>query len=131
MTASGSTSRSRPFSPAWTVMVAVVCSLGFGGCEDSDGDGGGSSGGEGQDFGQLPIGFIPGQQDTPPVADPYADYGLSAIATLGGIDNMASWRADQASDEVAFQAIGLTGVSNQHWVNRPTFQQVIQFRRRR
>lgn len=79
---------SRPFSPARIVMVAVVCSLGLAGCGDSDGDGGGSSGDAGQDFGQLPIDFIPGQQDTPPVADPYADYGLSmSILPPGQSDN--------------------------------------------
>lgn len=100
MMAPGFTSMSRRFSLARIVMLAVVCSLGLVGCGDSDGDvvfgpSGdsdgdmvGSPGDEGQDFGQLPIDFIPGQQATPPVADPYADYGVSmSILPPGQSDN--------------------------------------------
>ena len=54
-----------------------------------------------------------------------------AIADLGGIGSIDSWTADQAADEVTFEAIGLDDQDNQHWINRPTFQQVIQFNSRR
>lgn len=54
-----------------------------------------------------------------------------AISDLGGIGQMGSWQADKAGDEVTLEALGLIPLDNQHWINRPTFQQVIQFNSRR
>ena len=54
-----------------------------------------------------------------------------AIADLGGIGEINNWTANQAADEVTFEAIGLDSLPNQHWINRPTFQQVIQFNSQR
>jgi hypothetical protein len=38
-----------------------------------------------------------------------------------------TWQRTRADDAVRHQAIGVVGVPEIHWVNRPTFQQVVQW----
>ncbi|MFC4252809.1 penicillin acylase family protein [Sinimarinibacterium flocculans] len=54
-----------------------------------------------------------------------------AVDSLGGIGSLDSWGADQSVEEVVFQAIGVVGVPNQHWVNKPTIQWAVEFSDRR
>jgi acyl-homoserine lactone acylase PvdQ len=54
-----------------------------------------------------------------------------AVTNLGGIDTLHNWRADQSAEEVVFQSIGIVGVPNQHWVNKPTIHWAVQFTDRR
>jgi acyl-homoserine lactone acylase PvdQ len=42
--------------------------------------------------------------------------------------NPNSWGADEAGDRVRFAAAGTASVPDMDWVNRPTFQQVVEFR---
>lgn len=55
----------------------------------------------------------------------------TAIAALGGIDNIGSWNANEAADRIQHRALGLSSVPAIDWQNRPTFQQVVEFDRRR
>lgn len=40
--------------------------------------------------------------------------------------DVAAWQRHPADDEIQFHTIGITGVPPMEWVNRPTFQQVVQ-----
>lgn len=51
-----------------------------------------------------------------------------ALAALGGIDNRANWDAKEARDRIEHRPLGLSAVRPIDWQNRPTFQQVVQFR---
>jgi len=54
---------------------------------------------------------------------------VSAIEELGGIDSRNSWGADgkiESNDSIDHMSMGLAGVPKIPWVNRPTFQQVIE-----
>jgi len=55
----------------------------------------------------------------------------AAIDALGGIDNRDNWNADEAGDRIQHRPLGLAGVPAIDWQNRPTFQQVVEFNRRR
>ena len=54
-----------------------------------------------------------------------------AIDDLGGVEAMDSWRADPLQDAIIHRPIGLAGVRPTHWQNRPTYQQIVEFNRRR
>jgi len=43
-----------------------------------------------------------------------------------GSANVADWKRTRADDEVQHRAVGITAVPPIHWINRPTFQQVVQ-----
>lgn len=43
-----------------------------------------------------------------------------------GDPNVASWRRQIADEDVRHSAVGVTTVPAIHWINRPTFQQVVQ-----
>jgi hypothetical protein len=43
-----------------------------------------------------------------------------------GSPNVADWQRQIAADDVRHQAVGVTSVPAIHWINRPTFQQVVQ-----
>jgi acyl-homoserine lactone acylase PvdQ len=43
-----------------------------------------------------------------------------------GSPNVADWKRAIADDDVRHSAVGVTNVSAIHWINRPTFQQVVQ-----
>lgn len=55
----------------------------------------------------------------------------TAIESLGGIENMADWDVDESQDAIQHRALGLSQVRPIAWVNRPTFQQVVEFERGR
>ena len=48
----------------------------------------------------------------------------AAIAELGG--DAPQWDADEASDSILYRAVGLVGIPDSPWQNRPTFQQVVE-----
>jgi hypothetical protein len=48
----------------------------------------------------------------------------AAIGALGG--DPPQWDADEAGDAIHYRAIGLIGVPDSPWQNRPTFQQVVE-----
>ncbi|MGD2271947.1 MAG: penicillin acylase family protein [Desulfobacterales bacterium] len=53
-----------------------------------------------------------------------------AVATLTGLfgsPNPTDWRVDPTAEQIEFEPFGLLMVGPAPWVNRPTFQQVIQF----
>lgn len=54
----------------------------------------------------------------------------TAIASLGGIGAMP-YNPNESLDRVQHRAIGLGSVRAIHWINRPTFQQVVEFTRDR
>ncbi len=54
-----------------------------------------------------------------------ADAAAALEAEFGSAD-VADWIRTVADDEVRHSAVGVTGVPAIHWINRPTFQQVVQ-----
>ncbi len=50
----------------------------------------------------------------------------AAVAALG--PNPATWDANEAGDRIRFAAAGTASVPDMDWVNRPTFQQVVEYR---
>jgi acyl-homoserine lactone acylase PvdQ len=48
------------------------------------------------------------------------------LETAFGSPNVADWKRAIADDDVRHQAVGITAVPAIHWINRPTFQQVVQ-----
>ncbi len=48
------------------------------------------------------------------------------LETELGSPNVADWKRAIADDDVRHQAVGVTSVPAIHWINRPTFQQVVQ-----
>ncbi|MGH7337367.1 MAG: dockerin type I domain-containing protein, partial [Myxococcota bacterium] len=50
----------------------------------------------------------------------------AAVAALG--PNPATWDADEAGDRIQFAAAGTASIPDMDWVNRPTFQQVVEYR---
>jgi acyl-homoserine lactone acylase PvdQ len=51
---------------------------------------------------------------------------VDALETEFSSTDPADWQADPAADQIEFQAFGLAAVDPIPWVNRPTFQQVVQ-----
>ena len=43
-----------------------------------------------------------------------------------GSASVADWKRSPADDAIAHSAVGIATVPDLHWVNRPTFQQVVQ-----
>jgi acyl-homoserine lactone acylase PvdQ len=57
-----------------------------------------------------------------------------AVADLTGqfgSSDPADWRADPTADQIEFMPFGVASVDPMPWVNRPTFQQVVQVERKR
>ncbi len=52
----------------------------------------------------------------------------SSVRRLGSTDP-AVWRGDPAAEQIEFQPFDLLMVDPIPWINRPTFQQVVQFGR--
>ncbi len=50
----------------------------------------------------------------------------AAVAALG--PNPSTWDADEDGDRITFSAAGTASVPDMDWVNRPTFQQVVEYR---
>jgi hypothetical protein len=50
----------------------------------------------------------------------------AAVAALG--PDPATWDANEAGDRIQFSAAGTASVPDMDWVNRPTFQQVVEYR---
>jgi hypothetical protein len=51
----------------------------------------------------------------------------SLQATLDQLGNDPSqWNADEHADEIRYTPVGLIGIPNSPWQNRPTFQQVVE-----
>lgn len=51
---------------------------------------------------------------------------VAALTTRFGSSDPAAWHADPAADAIRHQTVGLVGVPPIPWVNRPTWQQVVQ-----
>jgi hypothetical protein len=57
---------------------------------------------------------------------------FSLQATIGRLEsefsspNVADWQRQVADEDIRHTAVGVTGVPAIHWINRPTFQQVVQ-----
>jgi hypothetical protein len=49
-----------------------------------------------------------------------------ALEAEFGSPHVADWKRAMADDDVRHSAVGVTGVPAIHWINRPTFQQVVQ-----
>jgi hypothetical protein len=49
-----------------------------------------------------------------------------ALQSEFGSPAVATWQRHPADDQINFSKIGVTGVAAMEWVNRPTFQQVVQ-----
>ena len=75
------------------------------------------------------------------VADPFtelrcADGTLAGcrIAVIASIratvnelgNNTSTWHADAQGDRIQYSSVGLVGVPDMPWQNRPTFQQVVE-----
>ncbi|HEU4481158.1 MAG TPA: penicillin acylase family protein, partial [Actinomycetota bacterium] len=43
-------------------------------------------------------------------------------------DDPSTWDADETGDQIDFTPVGLNDQPNMQWQNRPTFQQVLEFR---
>lgn len=56
---------------------------------------------------------------------------LGDLTTQFGSADPADWDAQEESEQIDFMPFGLADVDNMHWVNRPTFQQVVQVQSRR
>lgn len=56
---------------------------------------------------------------------------VAALTSDFGSADPADWSVDPTSEYIEFQAFGLAEVAPMGWVNRPTFQQVVQVERRR
>jgi acyl-homoserine lactone acylase PvdQ len=62
---------------------------------------------------------------------------IDAETKAYGSSNPASWTCDRANtgagqcnpaaDDIVFSAVGVESIPNMHWVNRPTFQQVVEY----
>jgi acyl-homoserine lactone acylase PvdQ len=52
---------------------------------------------------------------------------VAMLTELFGSSDPADWRVDPAAEQIEFEPFGLLMVGPAPWVNRPTFQQVIQF----
>jgi acyl-homoserine lactone acylase PvdQ len=62
---------------------------------------------------------------------------IDAETSAYGSSNPASWTCDRANsgagqcnpaaDDIVFTAVGVESIPNMHWVNRPTFQQVVEY----
>jgi acyl-homoserine lactone acylase PvdQ len=51
----------------------------------------------------------------------------SLKATLDQLGNdPGQWNADEGADDIRYESVGLIGIPNSPWQNRPTFQQVVQ-----
>src|SRR6185436_16154401 len=48
------------------------------------------------------------------------------LATEFGSANVADWKRQVADEDIRHTAAGVTSVPAIHWINRPTFQQVVQ-----
>jgi hypothetical protein len=48
------------------------------------------------------------------------------LETEFGSANVADWKRAMDDDAVVHSAVGVTAVPDIHWINRPTFQQVVQ-----
>jgi hypothetical protein len=55
------------------------------------------------------------------------DAAVKALEEEFGADP-ATWDADEEGDSIRFTPVGLKGQPNMPWQNRPTFQQVLEFR---
>ena len=55
------------------------------------------------------------------------DAAVKALEEEFGADP-ATWDADEAGDQIDFRTVGLQDQPNMQWQNRPTFQQVLEFR---
>jgi acyl-homoserine lactone acylase PvdQ len=55
------------------------------------------------------------------------DGAVTAIESAQGA-NPGAWQTDEAADEIRFTKVGVQGVPAIPWQNRPTFQQVLEFR---
>jgi len=55
---------------------------------------------------------------------------ISLLAERFGSSDPADWRVDPSAEQIEFEPYGLLMVDPAPWVNRPTFQQVIQFGQR-
>jgi hypothetical protein len=58
----------------------------------------------------------------------WASLALAAtdLTTEFGSSNVADWQRTPDYEDIRHSAVGVTGVPAIHWVNRPTFQQVVQ-----
>ncbi|MBZ2188712.1 penicillin acylase family protein [Alcanivorax sp. JB21] len=56
---------------------------------------------------------------------------IDAMDDLGGVSNMDNWTVNMDNDAIGHRAIGLASLRLTHWQNRPTFQQIVEFRERR
>lgn len=54
------------------------------------------------------------------------DQAAADLATEFGSANVADWKRAIADEDVRQTAVGITSVPAIHWINRPTFQQVVQ-----
>jgi hypothetical protein len=54
------------------------------------------------------------------------DDAVAALATEFGSSDPSTWQADPTEDQIEFMPFGLAEVAPIPWVNRPTFQQVVQ-----
>jgi hypothetical protein len=52
---------------------------------------------------------------------------VTTVETAQGTDP-AAWDADEALDEIRYVSVGVSGIPPIPWQNRPTFQQVLEFR---
>jgi acyl-homoserine lactone acylase PvdQ len=52
---------------------------------------------------------------------------ISILTELFGSSDPGDWRVDPSAEQIEFEPYGLLMVNPAPWVNRPTFQQVIQF----
>jgi acyl-homoserine lactone acylase PvdQ len=55
------------------------------------------------------------------------DAAVTALATEFDSADVADWQRTPQDEQIQHSAVGLTGVAPIHWVNRPTFQQVVAF----
>ena len=51
---------------------------------------------------------------------------VAALTTEFASSDPATWQADPTADQIEFTPFGLAEVDPIPWVNRPTFQQVVQ-----
>lgn len=59
------------------------------------------------------------------------DAAVAALAAAFGSADPADWRVDPTAEQIAFQPFGIAQVAPMPWMNRPTFQQVVQVVRAR
>ncbi len=56
------------------------------------------------------------------------DQAVTAVEARQGSTEPAAWDVAEASDQVFFTPVGVSGIEPIPWQNRPTFQQVLEFR---